>query len=103
MGYAVHGEPSPYIWSGTDQYKIGKITRDHGPIEPIVDVQPGCAALIKTMIALDPSISFKPAKLTPPKPVEVPPAPKPDTTPPLNWWAELLSMLRTILSIFGKK
>src|SRR5260370_5414224 len=34
LGYATHGQPSPYIWSGSDQYSIGKITRDHGPIEP---------------------------------------------------------------------
>ena len=28
LGYAARGRPSPYIWSGTDQYKSGKYVRD---------------------------------------------------------------------------
>lgn len=58
LAYAFAGRPSPYIWSGTDQYKIGKVTHDHGPIEPVVDAQLGCAGLILAMRALDPSIVF---------------------------------------------
>ena len=45
LSYANAGRPSPYIWSGTDQYSIGKVVVDHGPIEPIVDKQLGCAGL----------------------------------------------------------
>lgn len=94
LGYASRGEPSPYIWSGTDQYRIGKIVRDHGPIEPIVDVQPGCAALIKTMMQLDQTIAFSGAKVIPA------PMPKPQPKPPASLWATILSAIR---SIFGGK
>jgi lysozyme family protein len=58
MSYANAGRPSPYVWSGTDQYTIGKVVVDHGPIEPIVDKQLGCAGLIMTIMKLDPSITF---------------------------------------------
>jgi lysozyme family protein len=56
--YANHGEPSPYVWSGTDQYLKGKVLVDHGPIEPVVDKQLGCAGLILAMQAIDVSIVF---------------------------------------------
>jgi lysozyme family protein len=58
MSYANANRPSPYIWSGTDQYKIGKVLVDHGPIEEVVDKQLGCAGLIMAMMKLDPSITF---------------------------------------------
>ena len=58
LAYANAGRPSPYIWSGTDQYKIGKVLRDHGPIEAVVDKQLGCAGMILAMKAIDPSITF---------------------------------------------
>jgi lysozyme family protein len=57
MSYANANRPSPYIWSGTDQYKIGKVLVDHGPIEEVVDKQLGCAGLIMTMMKLDPTIT----------------------------------------------
>ena len=57
LGYFKRGLPSPYIWSGTDQYKSGKYVRD-GVFNPgAVDQQLGCAGLIMAMMALDPSIS----------------------------------------------
>jgi lysozyme family protein len=58
LAYANAGRPSPYIWSGTDQYSIGKVVVDHGPIEPIVDKQLGCAGLIIAMMKLDSTITF---------------------------------------------
>jgi len=58
LSYANAGRPSPYIWSGTDQYSIGKVVVDHGPIEPIVDKQLGCAGLIMTMMNLDSGIKL---------------------------------------------
>jgi lysozyme family protein len=58
LAYALAKRPSPYIWSGTDQYTIGKVVVDHGPIEPIVDKQLGCAGLILAMVNLDPSIKI---------------------------------------------
>jgi lysozyme family protein len=58
LGYASRGMPSPYLWSGTDQYRSGKYVRD-GLYDPnAVDGQLGCAGLLLAMIALDPSISF---------------------------------------------
>jgi lysozyme family protein len=58
LAYFNHGVPSPYIWSGTNQYTIGKVIVDHGPIEPVVDKQLGCAGLIMAMMELDASIKF---------------------------------------------
>lgn len=80
LAYANHGMPSPYIWSGTNQYKIGKITRDHGPIEPIVDTQLGCAGLILAMMELDNSIKFGAPTLVAPRPGTVAVPPQPSTT-----------------------
>jgi lysozyme family protein len=58
VGYAARGVPSPYLWSGTDQYRSGKYVRD-GVYDPSkVDPQPGCAAIIKALMSLDPSITF---------------------------------------------
>lgn len=106
LKYAYAHRPSPYIWSGTDQYTIGKVTHDHGPIEEVVDKQLGVAGLIMTLVKLDPSITFpsvglqkapepiKPLEattpaFTPPKAPVAPP--KPDTGPILNKEGEDIS------------
>lgn len=83
LGYASRGVPSPYLWSGTNQYKSGKYVRD-GVYDPgAVDSQPGCAGLLLAMMALDRTIGF--GTKTPP--VIVPsatPNPRPsDTGKPL--------------------
>ena len=58
LGYASRGLPSPYIWSGTDQYRSGKYISD-GVFDPnAVDTQLGCAGLLMTMMGLDRSICF---------------------------------------------
>ena len=64
LGYAAKGVPSPYIWSGTDQYKSGKYIRDHVYDANTVDAQLGCAGLIMAMMSLDPTISFTGAAIT---------------------------------------
>lgn len=65
LGYAARGRPSPYIWSGTDQYRAGKYIRD-GVYDPnTVDSQPGCAGLLMAMMALDPTITFTGVTITP--------------------------------------
>jgi len=80
LGYAARGRPSPYIWSGTDQYRAGKYVRD-GVYDPdVVDSQPGCAGLLMAMMALDPGIRFAGATTGPtsandPKPAEASAAP----------------------------
>lgn len=61
LGYAAHGVPSAYVWSGTDQYASGKYVADHDYRPGVIDVQEGCAPIIARMIALDPSIQFAPA------------------------------------------
>jgi hypothetical protein len=58
LSYANANRPSPYVWSGTDQYTKGKVQVDHGPIVEIEDKQVGCAGLIITMMGLDNSITF---------------------------------------------
>ncbi len=58
VGYANRGLPSPYIWSGTDQYVKGKYVAD-GVFDPEeVDKQLGCVGLILAIMTLDPSIVF---------------------------------------------
>jgi lysozyme family protein len=59
LGYAKRGIPSPYIWSGTDQYVKGKYVRD-GVFDPdFVDKQLGCAGLVLAMQKIDPTIVIK--------------------------------------------
>jgi lysozyme family protein len=63
IGYAARGVPSPYLWSGTNQYRAGKYVRD-GVYDPgKVDPQLGCAALVIALMELDPEISFAGAKI----------------------------------------
>lgn len=57
-------QPSPYIWSGTDQYSKGKYVRD-GVFDPDeVDKQLGCAGLLMAMMSLDQSINFDGGAIT---------------------------------------
>lgn len=61
LGYFNRGIPSPYIWSGTDQYTKGKYVAD-GKFDPnVVDKQLGCAGLILAMMEIDASIKFEAA------------------------------------------
>lgn len=99
LGYYRMGRPSPYLWAGTDQYSSGKYVAD-GKYDPnYVDRQPGCANLLKTMMQLDPTITFTGVKITTtPIPTEKPvPVPQPDQS---GWLASLLSALA---SIFKRK
>jgi hypothetical protein len=76
LGYASRGRPSPYIWSGTDQYASGKYVRD-GVYDPsAVDTQLGCAGLLMAMMTLDPIITFTGEVLTR---SGIPAVPKPAT------------------------
>jgi lysozyme family protein len=78
VGYANKGRPSPYIWSGTDQYVSGKYVRD-GVYDPsAIDKQLGCAGLLLSMAAIDRTISFD-GKRTPI--VILPSAPNPPDVP----------------------
>jgi lysozyme family protein len=96
LGYAARGVPSPYVWSGTDQYRSGKYVRD-GVYDPnAVDSQLGCAGLLMAMMGLDPTISFSGAALAPD--TSITPATKPSLTKPANgsigaWLASILSAI----------
>ena len=57
-GYAARGLPSPYLWSGTDQYKSGKYIADGHFDAAAVDHQLGCAGLIARMALIDHSVKF---------------------------------------------
>lgn len=83
-GYASKGRPSPYLWAGTNQYSAGKYVAD-GKYDPNhVDRQPGCAALILAMMAIDPTITFTGATITPIAPAPVKP----------GFWASIFSIFK---------
>ncbi|WP_152535878.1 hypothetical protein [Bradyrhizobium sp. Ai1a-2] len=88
-------QPSPYIWSGTDQYHSGKYVADNVYSPSVVDLQPGCAGLLLTMIRLDPSIVIG-ATRKPEIPLPVPhPAPAAVPAPVAASW------LARFASLFG--
>ena len=94
LGYFRKGIPSPYIWSGTNQYRAGKYVAD-GVFDPsVVDKQLGCAGLIIAMKTLDPSIKFggQPTIVQ----TEENPLPKPAQ----SW---LSALIAAFLSIFKRK
>ena len=113
LGYASRGRPSPYVWSGTDQYVSGKYIRD-GIYDPnAIDSQFGCAGLLLAMMALDPTITFTGVTIAPgnPAPASRPPSPratdvsKPSIRNPAKGsiGAAIASVLSTILSTFKRK
>lgn len=53
LGYAGKGIPSPYVWSGTDQYKSGKYVADHVFDPNVIDVQMGGAGILKFLGIFD--------------------------------------------------
>ena len=56
LGYFHMERPSPYVWSGTDQYNRGKYIAD-GHYDPnAVDKQLGCATMLIVMKQIDPSM-----------------------------------------------
>lgn len=58
LGYAAHGVPSAYVWSGSDQYISGKYVADHDYRPGVIDVQEGCAPILACMMVIDPTIKF---------------------------------------------
>ncbi len=81
LGYAARGKPSPYIWSGTDQYISGKYVRDGVYDAHVVDQQLGCAGLLRAMMELDPTITFTGARIIRGAKPSLP-APRPPPTVP---------------------
>lgn len=54
-----HNEASPYDWGATNQEQRGKYTGDGHYSAQVWDTQIGCAAMLKAMMELDPSIKFE--------------------------------------------
>jgi lysozyme family protein len=106
LGYANRGIPSPYVWSGTDQYVKGKYVAD-GKFDPsIVDKQLGCAGLILAMQALDPSIRFdgQAAPLPPPDIPKPGPAPEADPVPqPAPTGGFFVALIKALVALFRGK
>lgn len=99
LGYANKGLPSPYIWSGTNQYQKGKYVAD-GVFDPnAVDKQLGCAGLLMAMQTLDPSVQFggvaKAQDIPPPPDIE-PPQPSSPQPASSGLFAALISILSAI-------
>lgn len=111
LGYANKGIPSPYVWSGTDQYKSGKYVADHDFRANVVDVQLGCAGLLMAMRALDATIRFADegaaappsVPLVPPKPAQPAPATPPVSTQPAPTGGFFVAIIRALAALFGRK
>lgn len=58
FGYEAHGENTPYDWGATDQQQRGKYTGDGQFSSGVWDTQVGCAAMLKAMMVMDPTIKF---------------------------------------------
>jgi lysozyme family protein len=95
LGYAARGLPSPYLWSGTDQYKTGKFIADGRFDATVIDQQLGCAGLLMAMMKIDPTITFTGVTLTPvaPKPAIPPLVPQPAKA---SEWAQIIAALSAI-------
>ncbi len=111
LGYAARGAPSPYLWSGTNQYRSGKYVRD-GVYDPdAVDRQLGCAGLLMTMMVLDATITFTGVTTTRPSAPVTPKLADPAVSKPPSIanpargsiGAAIASALSVIFSIFRRK
>lgn len=87
LGYAKRSVPSPYVWSGTDQYHSGKYVRDGVYDAGTVDKQLGVAGLVK----LIQPVEAPKATIPPPSPVILPTAPVEHPGPILNKAGEDIS------------
>jgi hypothetical protein len=77
-GYRQFGIPSPYLYAKTSQAVPGKYVAD-GRFDPqAVDAQCGGLAVLKALMASDPTITFN-ASSSAPKAPEAPVPPKPPT------------------------
>lgn len=104
LGYAMRGVPSPYVWSGSDQYRSGKYVADHQYSPVAIDTQIGCAPLLSRMRAIDPTIQFTgEAPAAPPLPLAPEPSPEVATAQPkvpsaMSWEDEITAwVIKSVL------
>ena len=91
-GYFYRGIPSPYVWGATSVQRPGKYVSDGVWSSAQMDHQIGCAAMLKGMMALDPSI--KPVRESDGAGVPgvvIPPGPRPGDSTQKGTGAGLLS------------
>lgn len=104
LGYANMGLPSPYVWSGTDQYRCGKYVAD-GRFDPqAVDQQLGCAGLVLAMAGLDAGVAMALGRVPSASPT-APAAPRGPACPPAAARqppAWLQAILNVIAKLFGR-
>lgn len=97
-----HHEASPYDWGATNQEQRGKYVSD-GKFDPGAwDMQVGCAAMLMAMMAIDPTITFTGATITP----NIPPTlPKPTVVPSVTNPAKgsIGAFIASILSAIFKR
>lgn len=93
FGYFSHGINSPYLWSWTTLYTHGKFTSDHGFDPNFTDPQGGCAAILKALFEIDPTLM--PSRVAKGKPPMTTPAPA--TTPPSIDIAAITKGLETVV------
>lgn len=109
-GYYWRKSISPYVWAGTTYYKSGKYVAD-GEYDPShVDVQLGCATLLKALEKLGVKVDEAPSIEPTPPPPDVPApqderdspaADEPDEKPAVKSktiWASIIGIAGTILS-----
>lgn len=97
IGYAARGVPSPYLWSGTNQYRAGKYVRDGVYDAGKVDPQLGCAALIIALMELDPAIGFAGPNITGSAGPRDPAGPSLTNPSKGSIGASVVNLIRTIL------
>jgi lysozyme family protein len=76
FGPRIHGLHTGYLWAGTNIYSRGKYVSDGVWNPDAIDSQLGTVALMKTLVALDPTLDIKapsPAVVVPP-PMPAPPS-----------------------------
>lgn len=59
FGNRLHNVPSPYLWSFTNQYERGKYVSDGVWNSMAVSGQPGGMAILKSLMEIDPHITFE--------------------------------------------
>jgi lysozyme family protein len=109
FGYRAHGIHSPYLWSGSNEYSVGKYVADGKFSSTEVDRQIGCMPILKRIMELDSSVTFGSAPVVVPSvrllalpagpPPSRQPAPHPDLTPHPGSWGVLWSALTHLTEI----
>jgi lysozyme family protein len=102
FGYRAKNVESPYLWSWTDQYSIGKFVADHVFDPTVYDKQLGCMGVLKCIfdkqninIARDtPKPEYK-AEIPNPKNKELKKVSR------KYWWADFVQKMMTMLGIGG--